>query len=172
VRDTARLHLLAMMAPGVSGQRSIASSGFFWMKDIARMLKAELGDAARNVPSVSIPDFIVRIFALFDPLLRSRLLNWESAGWFHRTRQDECSAGPRGRCATPLSKPQQAFRRRASSSTRFKRPSFKTGSSRQRSRPKAASVFLFSSVRRSPGISSNRRRPHSGGWYVGRRRRR
>ena len=73
VRDTARLHLLAMTAPGVSGQRFIASSGFFWMKDIARMLKAELGEAARNVPSVSIPNFIVRIFALFDPVLRSRL---------------------------------------------------------------------------------------------------
>jgi len=73
VRDTARLHLLAMTAPGVSGQRFIASSGFFWMKDIARMLKAELGESARNVPSVSIPDFIVRIFALFDPVLRARL---------------------------------------------------------------------------------------------------
>jgi dihydroflavonol-4-reductase len=73
VRDTARLHLLAMTAPGVSGQRFIASSGFFWIKDIARMLKAELGDAARNVPSLSVPDFIVRIFALFDPVLRARL---------------------------------------------------------------------------------------------------
>jgi dihydroflavonol-4-reductase len=73
VRDTARLHLLAMTAPGVSGQRFIASSGFFWMKDIARMLKAELGEVARNVPSISIPDFIVRIFALFDPVLRARL---------------------------------------------------------------------------------------------------
>jgi nucleoside-diphosphate-sugar epimerase len=43
------------------------------MKDIARMLKAELGDAARNVPSFSIPGFIVRIFALFHPVLRARL---------------------------------------------------------------------------------------------------
>jgi dihydroflavonol-4-reductase len=73
VRDTARLHLLAMTAPGVSGQRFIASSGFFWMRDIARILKAELGDAARNVPSFSMPDFIVRIFALFYPALRARL---------------------------------------------------------------------------------------------------
>jgi dihydroflavonol-4-reductase len=73
VRDTARLHLLAMTAPGVNGERFIASSGFFWMKDIAQTQKTELGDAARNIPSISIPDFVVRIFAIFDPVLRARL---------------------------------------------------------------------------------------------------
>ena len=73
VRDTARLHLLAMTAPNVNGERFIASSGFYWMKDIAQTLKAELGEAARKVPSISVPDFVVRIFALFDPILRARL---------------------------------------------------------------------------------------------------
>jgi len=73
VRDVARLHLLAMTAPDVDGERFIAASGFFWMKDVARTLKQELGQAARNVPSIPIPDFLVRIFAMFDPALRSRL---------------------------------------------------------------------------------------------------
>ena len=75
VRDVAKLHLLAMTAPGATGQRFIASSDFYWMKDIAKILKQELGDEARNVPSISIPDFLVRIFAMFDPVLRSRLFD-------------------------------------------------------------------------------------------------
>ncbi len=73
VRDTARLHLLAMTAPGLDGERFIAASGFFWMKDIASMLKQELGESARKVPSIPLPDFLVRIFAMFDPVLRGRL---------------------------------------------------------------------------------------------------
>ena len=75
VRDVAHLHLLAMMAPEASGQRFIASSDFYWMKDIARILKQELGDSARNVPSISIPDFLVRIFAISDPVLRGALID-------------------------------------------------------------------------------------------------
>jgi dihydroflavonol-4-reductase len=44
VRDIAKLHLVAMTAPGASGQRFIGSSDFYWMKDIAKVLKQELGD--------------------------------------------------------------------------------------------------------------------------------
>jgi len=75
VRDIAKLHLLAMTAPEAAGERFIASSDFFWMKDIAGILKQELGDSARNVPSISIPDFLVRILAMFDPVLRGRLFD-------------------------------------------------------------------------------------------------
>ena len=75
VRDIAKLHLLAMTAPEAAGERFIASSEFYWMKDIAGILKQELGDNARNVPSVSIPDFLVRILAMFDPVLRGRLFD-------------------------------------------------------------------------------------------------
>jgi dihydroflavonol-4-reductase len=95
VRDVANLHLLAMTAPEANGQRFIASSDFYWMKDIARILKKELGDDARHVPSISIPDFLVRILAMFDPVLRGvlndlgkrrlvssekarRMLNWKT----------------------------------------------------------------------------------------------
>ena len=75
VRDVAKLHLLAMTAPQANGQRFIASSDFYWMKDIAKILKLGLGDKARNVPSLSIPDFLVRIFAIFDPVLKGRLFD-------------------------------------------------------------------------------------------------
>jgi len=73
VRDIAQLHLLAMTAPAATGQRFIGSSDFYSMKDIAKILKQGLGDKARKVPSISIPDFLVRVFAIFDPVVRGRL---------------------------------------------------------------------------------------------------
>ncbi len=73
VRDIAQLHLLAMTAPVAAGQRFIGSSDFYWMKDVAKILKQGLGAKARKVPSISIPDFLVRLFAIFDPTVRGRL---------------------------------------------------------------------------------------------------
>jgi dihydroflavonol-4-reductase len=73
VRDIAQLHVLAMTAATAAGQRFIGSSDFYWFKDIAKILRQGLGDKARKVPSVEIPDFLVRAFAMFDPVLRSRL---------------------------------------------------------------------------------------------------
>jgi dihydroflavonol-4-reductase len=43
------------------------------MKDMAKILKEELGDKARKVPSIPFPDFLVRVFAIFDPVVRGRL---------------------------------------------------------------------------------------------------
>jgi nucleoside-diphosphate-sugar epimerase len=73
VRDIAQLHLLAMTAPAAAGQRFLGSADFYWMKDIAKILKQGLGDRARKVPSISIPDFLVRLFAIFDPVVRGQL---------------------------------------------------------------------------------------------------
>jgi dihydroflavonol-4-reductase len=73
VRDIARLHVLAMTAPEAAGQRFIGSGDFYWMSDIAKILKLGLGDKAKKVPSVSVPDFATRIVALFDPIVKARL---------------------------------------------------------------------------------------------------
>ena len=73
VRDIRRLHLLAMTSPSAAGQRFLGSADFYWMKDMAKALKLGLGDKARKVPSISIPDFVARLFSVFDPVLRSRL---------------------------------------------------------------------------------------------------
>jgi dihydroflavonol-4-reductase len=73
VRDLAQLHLLAMTVPAAAGQRFIGASDFYWMKDMAKILKEELGDKARKVPSIPFPDFLVRVFAIFDPVVRGRL---------------------------------------------------------------------------------------------------
>jgi len=73
VRDVARLHVLARTAPAAAGQRFIGSGDFYWMSDVAKMLKQGLGDQAKKVPSIPVPDFVARLAALFDPIVRGRL---------------------------------------------------------------------------------------------------
>jgi len=71
VRDVAALHVLAMTAPDAGGQRLIAASDFLWFTDVAQILREELGEQARKVPTRRIPNFVVRGMALFDPGVRS-----------------------------------------------------------------------------------------------------
>jgi len=73
VRDVAKLHLLAMTTAAAAGQRYIGAGEFFWLKDIANILRAGLGDKARKVPSRTAPDWAVRLAGLFDPIVRSRI---------------------------------------------------------------------------------------------------
>ena len=71
VRDVARAHILAMTAPGAAGQRFLVSSGpSIPMKQIGAILKQSLGEAAKRVPSRSIPNFVVRLAGIFDKELR------------------------------------------------------------------------------------------------------
>jgi dihydroflavonol-4-reductase len=73
VRDIAHLHVLAMTTPEAAGQRFIGSGDFYWMSDVAKMLKQGLGDRAKKVPFIPVPDFVARMAALFDPIVRGRL---------------------------------------------------------------------------------------------------
>jgi hypothetical protein len=43
------------------------------MSDVAKMPKQGLGDKAKKVPSIPVPDFVARMVALFDPIVRGRL---------------------------------------------------------------------------------------------------
>jgi nucleoside-diphosphate-sugar epimerase len=71
VRDVADLHVRAMTHPAAKGERFIATSGdLMSMLDIARVLKARLGDAARKVPARQLPNWLVRFAARFIPTLR------------------------------------------------------------------------------------------------------
>lgn len=70
VRDVAEAHLLAMTSEKAAGERFIAANEFMWMEDIARVLRAELGDRAAKVPQRRLPNFAVRLGSLFDPALR------------------------------------------------------------------------------------------------------
>jgi dihydroflavonol-4-reductase len=73
VRDLARLHVLAMTSPAAAGQRFIGSGEFFWMRDIAQILRDGLGAGGRVAPKYDLPDFLVRLIAIVDPVVRGRL---------------------------------------------------------------------------------------------------
>jgi nucleoside-diphosphate-sugar epimerase len=70
VRDLAELHVRAMLSPDAAGQRFLAAGEFMWMRDIASTLRARLGDRAAKVPTRALPDFVVRLLALFVPQMR------------------------------------------------------------------------------------------------------
>jgi dihydroflavonol-4-reductase len=73
VRDIADLHIRAMLAENAAGERFIGASEFWWMSQIASVLKRRLGGRARKVPTLRLPDFAVRLFAKFDPVVRDQL---------------------------------------------------------------------------------------------------
>jgi dihydroflavonol-4-reductase len=70
VRDVADLHLRAMTDPAAKGERFLAIAGdFMTMQQIALVLKARMGDAAHRVPTRVLPDWLLRIAAMFDSSL-------------------------------------------------------------------------------------------------------
>lgn len=72
VRDVASAHILAMEKPDAAGHRFLISSGpVMSLPEIARTLRAQLGDAAKRVPTRVLPNFIVRLGARRNPMLRA-----------------------------------------------------------------------------------------------------
>jgi nucleoside-diphosphate-sugar epimerase len=71
VRDLADLHIRAMTSSQAAGQRFIAVGENLWMIDIAKMLHAQFGDAAKKVPTRTVPDFIIRLLSNFAPELKT-----------------------------------------------------------------------------------------------------
>ena len=101
VRDVADLHLRAMTNPAARGERFLALSGdFMSILDIAKTLRARMGDAAKRVPKSQIPDFVVRLAAMRDPAVAQiipELGKYKNAtnekarrvlGWAPRSRED------------------------------------------------------------------------------------
>jgi nucleoside-diphosphate-sugar epimerase len=74
VRDVADLHVTAMTHPAAKGERFLAISGdFASIFEMAKMLKAGVGPAAKRVPTRQLPDLLVRLAALLDPSVRQIL---------------------------------------------------------------------------------------------------
>ncbi len=66
VRDVAQLHLLAMERPEAINQRFLATAGEgLFLSQIADFLKEDLGAKAKKVPSIVVPNFLLKIMALF-----------------------------------------------------------------------------------------------------------
>jgi dihydroflavonol-4-reductase len=73
VRDVADLHVRALKAPGMAGERFIASGRFMKLREVADVLRAELGPQARAVTTRNLPDWLVRVTALFNPMAKAVL---------------------------------------------------------------------------------------------------
>jgi nucleoside-diphosphate-sugar epimerase len=74
VRDVADLHIRAMTNPAAKGERFLAVAGpTMSMRDIALVLKARFGDAAKRVPTREIPNWVVRLASLRDPAVKAVL---------------------------------------------------------------------------------------------------
>jgi dihydroflavonol-4-reductase len=71
VRDCADMHLRAMANPKAKGERFICiGEGGIWLEDVAKTLRENLGDKARNVPKFVLPNLLVRVVAIFLPIAR------------------------------------------------------------------------------------------------------
>jgi nucleoside-diphosphate-sugar epimerase len=68
VRDVVDLHLRAMTDPAAKGERFLAVAGeSVSMLEMALILKRRMGPAARRVPTGQLPDWLLRVIAVFDP---------------------------------------------------------------------------------------------------------
>lgn len=70
VRDVADLHVRALTAPGIDGERFIASGPFMMMKEVAAVLRDRMGSEAQKVPTRGLPDFVLQLTSLLDPTIR------------------------------------------------------------------------------------------------------
>jgi len=108
VRDVADLHLRAMTDPAARGERFLAVAGdFMSMAEIAAALRERLGAKARRVPTRRLPDWLLRVAALFDApvrqilpeLSRPKNASAEKArrmlGWSPRPREEALVAAAR-----------------------------------------------------------------------------
>ncbi len=101
VRDVVDLHLRAMTDPAANGERFLAVAGdFLRVQEMAVVLRQRMGDAARRVPTLQLPNWMVRLAALADPTVRQivpelgKYKNATSAkarrllGWSPRSNED------------------------------------------------------------------------------------
>ncbi|MFY9742551.1 MAG: aldehyde reductase [Candidatus Sulfotelmatobacter sp.] len=105
VRDVADLHLRAMTHPAASGERFLAVAGnFLSTLETAKILKTSLGQAAKRVPTMQLPNFVIRLAALRDAAVKQivpELGNRKNAtaekaksmlGWSPRSREESIIA--------------------------------------------------------------------------------
>ncbi len=105
VRDVADLHIRAMTDPAARGERFLAVAGdFMSVRQIAEVLKTRLGAAARRVPTRQVPNWLVRLVALLDPMVqqivpelgKTKNGTGEKArrllGWAPRSREEAIAA--------------------------------------------------------------------------------
>ena len=101
VRDVADVHIRAMTHPAAKGERFLAVAGdFMLIQDIAKVLKNRMGEAGKKVPTRQLPNWLVRLAALRDPMVKQilpelgKLKNGTNAkakrllGWLPRSSEE------------------------------------------------------------------------------------
>ena len=74
VRDVADLHIRAMTSDRASGERFLAVAGnFLSVVEMSRILRRRMGEAAKRAPTRELPDFLIRLIALFNAQARESL---------------------------------------------------------------------------------------------------
>lgn len=87
VRDVAAAHISAMTAPEAAGQRFLISNGVpLSMKQIADTLRGALGASADRVPTRTIPDWVLRLSAIFNRQVRPYV---PDLGYVKKTTNDK-----------------------------------------------------------------------------------
>lgn len=92
VRDVAKLHVLAMTSDRAAGQRFIASGEHVWIKDMARILRAHLGENGAKIPTRSAPDWLIKFISIFWRDLRTMNL-WLSRRRFYSSQKAQTLLG-------------------------------------------------------------------------------
>ena len=100
VRDVAAAQVAAMTVPGAAGERFLVSQPFMWFSDVADVLRDAFPAYAKKLPKGTMPDFMLKIVAVFNPALkqvipelgRQRQISNEKArtilGWTPRTANE------------------------------------------------------------------------------------
>ena len=70
VRDVAVAHVKAMETPAAAGQRFCCVAEDAWMRDIAAILKEHYAQRGYKIPTFVMPNFMVRLAAIFDKAVR------------------------------------------------------------------------------------------------------
>ncbi|XOV86163.1 MAG: SDR family oxidoreductase [Pseudomonadota bacterium] len=106
VRDVAHLHRIGFEHPDAAGQRLLCSNGFRWFKAISAHLRQEFPAYKKKLASRELPDFVIRLMALFDPVMAftvkslGQQVEYDSSparalGWNPRSPEEAITAGAR-----------------------------------------------------------------------------
>ncbi|MEQ9641890.1 MAG: aldehyde reductase [Alphaproteobacteria bacterium] len=71
VRDVAAMHVAALGHPQAAGERFICSTDSLWLMEVCRVLHTHFPEFRKRLPKRELPDFLVRMVALFDRNLRA-----------------------------------------------------------------------------------------------------
>lgn len=70
VRDVAAAHVAAMTTPEAAGQRFVCAIDHAWVRDMALILDKHFRERGYKVPTGKLPNFVLRLVALFDKTTR------------------------------------------------------------------------------------------------------